>query len=140
MSYLPDVVFNVRMLAPSGSEWAIQMVPAPAWSASLSSFRANSTASVTLAASNPSRRGLIVSNDASGSLFLKYGSGADNTTGSAGGYTYLIPGRQGPNDAADAKEARNWTMVYPIYTGVVTARWEGTVDPDDHCHVTELFG
>lgn len=79
----------------------------------------DTTSSTTLAANNANRLGLIVENDSSEDLYLKYGSGASSTSRTvkiiAGGY---------------------WEMPQPVYTGVVAGAW--AADSSGAARVTEL--
>lgn len=68
---------------------------------------AASTASQTLKAANANRAALIVVNDASASLYVKYGSGASTAS-----YTYLL----GTGDALREE----------LWTGIVTGIWTST--------------
>jgi hypothetical protein len=61
---------------------------------------------VTLQASNANRRQLVVVNDSTAVLYLKYGSGASATS-----YTVKLA-------AGDY-----WEMPLPAYTGIVTGIW-----------------
>lgn len=61
------------------------------------------TSSTTLAASSTSRRGVVVHNDSSQVLFLKYGTSASSTS-----YTFLV------------QPGEHWWMPMPLYTGAVT--------------------
>jgi hypothetical protein len=67
---------------------------------------ASSASAVTLQASNASRRQLVVVNDSTAVLYLKYGSGALATS-----YTVKLA-------AGDY-----WEMPLPAYTGIVTGIW-----------------
>jgi hypothetical protein len=61
---------------------------------------------VTLQASNASRRLLLVYNDSTSVLYLKYGSSASSSS-----YTVKLA-------AGDY-----WEMPLPVYTGIVTGVW-----------------
>lgn len=76
-----------------------------AGSANLSNVAA-SASSVQLLAANPSRKGLVVHNDSTAPLYLKYG-----TTASATSFTHHL-------DGGAALEMRP-----PIYTGRIDAVW-----------------
>lgn len=91
---------------------------APVETATLSNVD-DSTSSVTLAAANADRLGLIVYNDSSGDLYLKFGSSASSTS-----FTVKIP--------ADSY----WEMPEPVYTGIVTGAW--STDAGGAARVTEL--
>jgi hypothetical protein len=67
---------------------------------------ASSATAVTLQASNANRRQLVVVNDSTAVLYLKYGSGASATS-----YSYKLA-------ASDT-----WEMPLPAYTGIVTGIW-----------------
>lgn len=85
----------------------------------VASVAASSGAAQTIRAASATRVGLLVFNNDANPLFLKYGSGASTSDFSvkiaAGGY---------------------WEMPQPIYTGIVTGIWSGTVT--DAAKVTEL--
>lgn len=81
----------------------------------------DSASSVTLAASNAARRGLIIHNDSGANLFIKFGA-----TASATSYTYKIP----PDGHLD------YTSGGVIYTGVVDGIWAS--DAGGNARVTEL--
>jgi len=140
MSFLGDCIIDISYVAASqtGSIFAIQMSSAPAFSASVVSVVAVPQASgaIQVAQMNPRRKGLIVSNDASGSMYLKYGSSA--SLSGAGSWTTLIPGRDAPGDSSIDKHSRTWYMPHPIYTGEITAVWEPSVKTGDHAHITDL--
>jgi hypothetical protein len=78
-----------------------------------------STSAVTLKASNGSRKGLIIYNDSTQALRVKYGSGA-----AAASFTVKL--------AAQGY----WEMPRKIYTGIVTGIWEGA-DASGAARVTE---
>lgn len=80
----------------------------------------NDTASsTTLKAAAAGRKGLIIHNDSTSALFVKYGA-----TASASSYTVKI--------AADGY----WEMPQPIYTGVVDGIWAS--DASGAARITEL--
>lgn len=79
---------------------------------------ASSASSVTLQASNASRRGLLIHNDSSAVLYVKYGA-----TASATSYSVQIAAGQ------------NWEMSEPIYTGIVDGIWSAATGA---ARVTEL--
>lgn len=97
---------------------AVMTHPRPAGTATLANV-AGSASSVTLQAANTGRLGLVVVNDSTATLYLKYGSAA--TTSS---YTYrLDPGAQ-------------WEMPDgAFYTGIVTGIWSSAAG---NARVTEL--
>lgn len=72
-----------------------------AGTATLTNISGN-TASATLLAANANRRGVVVHNDSTATLFLKYGLSASSTS-----YTYKIP--------PDA----TWEMPPIVYTGLI---------------------
>jgi hypothetical protein len=79
---------------------------------------AGSASSVTLQASNAARIGLILSNDSTATLYVKYGA-----TASATSFTYrLAPGAY-------------WEMPQPIYTGIVDGIWSAA---NGFARMTEL--
>lgn len=96
----------------------VTTAPAVASTATLSNV--NDTASSTsLVASNSSRKGLIVYNDSTSTLYLKYG-----TTASATSFTVKIGA------------AGYWEMPAPIYTGAVDGIW--SADSTGAARITEL--
>ncbi len=66
----------------------------------------SSASSGSLLAANTARRGVIIHNDSTATLYLKYGATASNSS-----YTVKIP--------ADAY----WEMPLPTYTGVLDGIW-----------------
>jgi hypothetical protein len=96
---------------------ALRTAPPTATTATLANV-ASSATSVTLIASNAARKGLIVYNDSSAILYLKYGATASTTS-----FTYQL--------AAGA----SWTMAVPMYTGVVDGIWASA---NGFARVTEL--
>lgn len=66
-----------------------------------------SASSVTLQASNTARRGLVIVNDSTVNLYVKFGS-----TASATSFTYKLP----PGATLE--------LPVPIYTGIVTGIWD----------------
>lgn len=92
--------------------------PGPAASASLSSV--NDTASnATILSSNSSRKGVIIDNNSTQELKIKYGS-----TASATSYSVRIP------------PGWLWTMPWPIYTGQIDGIWGA--DGSGAAYITEL--
>lgn len=80
---------------------------------------ASSVTAVTLAADNGNRRGFIIHNDSTATLFIKYGSGALATS-----YTYK------------AAAGVHWEMQdYAVYTGIITGIWDVA---NGNARVTEL--
>lgn len=90
----------------------------PAASATLSNV-ADTGASTTLLAANASRRMVLIFNDSTVSLMVKYGA-----TASATSFTVLIP-TQG-----------YWEMPSPIYIGVIDGIWAS--DAAGSARITEL--
>jgi hypothetical protein len=77
-----------------------------------------STATITLAASNTSRKGLVVYNNSTSDMYLKYGSGGN------------------PNDfTVKILAGGYWEMPAPIYTGIVTGAWDSV---NGNAKVTEI--
>lgn len=89
---------------------------APASSASLMNV-GSSTSSVTLAAANSDRTSLIIVNDSTAVLYVKFGS-----TAAASSYTYLL-------EAGDTYEMGK------LYTGIVTGIWASV---NGNARVTEI--
>ena len=85
--------------------------------ATLSSVAA-SAASVSLLASNTSRKGVIIVNDGNKTLYVKYGAAASLTS-----YSVLMP----PN--------AYWEMPWPIYTGAIDGIWNAA---NGSARITEL--
>lgn len=81
---------------------------------------ASSATSVTLQAASTSRKGLIIYNDSTATLFLKYGA-----TASATSFTYFL--------AAGA----TWEMPSPLFTGIIDGIWASA---NGNARVTELVG
>ncbi len=78
--------------------------------ATLSNVNANGASSVTVLASNANRKGAMIFNDSSASLYLKFGATASTTS-----FTVLIPGNgyyevPGPS----------------VYTGIMDGIWSAT--------------
>lgn len=74
--------------------------------ANLSNVAASAT-SVSILAANPNRTGLILCNDSSSAMYLKYG-----TTASTSSFTYKIPANS------------NFEMAFPIFRGAIDAIWD----------------
>jgi len=83
----------------------LYVVPGRVATATLSNV-SSSASSVTVLASSTSRSGVIIYNDSTAVLYLKYG-----TTASATSFTYRI----GPGDT--------WEMPSPIFTGTLDGIW-----------------
>lgn len=79
----------------------------------------DSASSITLAAANANRFGLIVENLSSAILYLKYGSGASATSHTVRLETGAV-----------------WEMGYVVYTGVVAGLWAS--DAGGFAYVTEM--
>lgn len=92
-------------------------LPGPAAAGALSNV-ASSDSNVTLKAANASRRGLIIFNDSSAVLYIKFGATASSSSFTvkvaAGGY---------------------WEMPLPIYQGIVDGIWASA---NGNARVTEL--
>ena len=80
---------------------------------------AASTSAVTLAAANNARRRVIIYNDASADLLLKYGAGA-----SASSFTERV------------KSKAVWYMELPPFTGLISGIWESS--PTGSAMVTDI--
>ncbi|HWA29098.1 MAG TPA: hypothetical protein VG734_25840 [Lacunisphaera sp.] len=78
----------------------------------------SSATSGTMLASNPARRGAIVHNDSTATLYLKYGA-----TASTNSYTVKILPDQ------------SWEMPLPAYTGIIDGIWSAA---NGNARVTEL--
>jgi hypothetical protein len=78
----------------------------------------SSASSTTLAAANTARRGLVIVNDSTAVLYVKFGA-----TASATSFTYQL----GPGDTLE--------MEQPVYTGVVDGIWASA---NGAARVTEL--
>ena len=76
-----------------------------------------STSSVTIASANSGRNSLVVVNDSTAVLYLKYGS-----TASSSSYTYKL----GPGDIFEMST---------VYTGIVTGIWASV---NGNARVTEI--
>lgn len=90
----------------------------PAASAAAVTNVAASAASVTLVASNANRRGLLVFNDSTANLYLKYGATASATS-------FTVP--LGPGGLFEMPE--------PIYSGIVDGIWSAA---NGAARITEL--
>ena len=90
--------------------FAVQNTPAVATTATLANVAA-SASSVTLQASSSARLGLIVWNDSTDILYVKFGSAASTTS-----FTYRL-------QAGESAELMNGGV---RYTGIVTGIWSGT--------------
>lgn len=98
----------------------VTVAPSAASSATLSNV-SDTASSASLLASNSSRRGVLLHNNSSSTLYVKYGATASIA---AGGYSVKIP--------ADGY----WEMPLPIYTGAVDGIW--SVDASGYVNITEL--
>jgi hypothetical protein len=96
---------------------ALLVEDAPIATATLTNVT-SSASSVTIDAANSARRGMIIHNDSTAILFLKYGA-----TASATSYTVEM----GPG--------AYWEMPKPIYTGIIDGIWSAA---DGFARVTEL--
>jgi hypothetical protein len=92
--------------------------PGRATTATLTSV-ADAATSATLVASNTSRMGVIVHNDSTSILYLKYGAAASTTS-----YTYRLE----PN--------ATWEMPWPVYTGIIDGIW--SANASGSARVTEM--
>lgn len=84
---------------------------------------ASSATNVTLLASNANRRGVIIQNESTSVLYVKFGATA--TTSS---YTVAIP-------ATASGIGGYWEMPSPIYTGIIDGIWASA---NGNARVTEL--
>jgi hypothetical protein len=84
---------------------------------------ASSATNVTLLASNASRRGVIIQNESTAVLYVKFGATA--TTSS---YTVAIP-------ATVSGIGGYWEMPSPIYTGIIDGIWASA---NGNARITEL--
>ena len=78
----------------------------PCGTATLSNLAASAT-NVTLLEAKAKRVGVIVYNDSSSAMYIKYGSTASTTS-----FTYKILGTQ------------TWEMPDPVYTGAIDCLWD----------------
>ena len=79
---------------------------------------AGSASNATLAASNSARKGLIIFNDSTAALYIKYGA-----TASTSSFTYKVY----PNG--------QWEMPWPVFPGTVDGIWDSATG---NARVTEL--
>lgn len=108
---------------PTGAATAAnQLLPIQAATATLANV-SGSASSVTLQALNTNRKGLVIVNDSTAILYVKFGSTASSTS-----YTYLLAGSSGGIPA---------TLELPgvVYTGIVTGIWASATGA---ARVTEL--
>lgn len=107
----------VRWIDQGDGTWAMKVAasstftPPTSGTATLANV-AGSASSVTLQASNASRKGLVIVNDSTAILYVKEGSAASTTS-----YTYFLPGSVSGNP---------YTLELPtsiVYTGIVTGIW-----------------
>lgn len=96
---------------------ALHTVPGAATTATLSNV-ASSASSTSLLSASTSRKGVIVHNDSTQILYVKYGA-----TASTSSYTYKVP-----SDAT-------WEMPQPIYTGAIDGIWASA---NGNARITEL--
>lgn len=82
-----------------------------------------SSSSVTLQPANPLRKGLVIVNDSTSILYVKFGTAATPTS-----WTYLLSGSQAAIPAT-------YEMSTEIYTGLVTGIWASATG---FARVTEL--
>lgn len=101
---------------------ALPVVSAPAANAALTNVPA-ATASTTLQPLNAGRKGLVVVNDSTAILYVKFGANASPTS-----WTYFLAGSSGGIPA---------TLELPavVFTGLVTGAW---ASPTGFARVTEL--
>jgi hypothetical protein len=103
--------------AAVGPNNPLAMGNARAATASLTSV-ASSATTVQLLAANTARRGVIIYNESTAVLFVKFGTTASNTS-----YTLQL--------AANT----SWTMADPIYTGRIDGIWAAA---NGNARITEL--
>lgn len=110
----------MRMLAPSTDPKDLSVATnTPAATATLANV-ADAATVQTLAAANSARMGLIIFNDSTSDLYLKYGSAASLTS-----FTYKV------------FAGSTWEMpIAPCFTGIVTGIW--SADASGSARVTEL--
>lgn len=89
----------------------------PASAATLSNQTA-SDSNATLLSANNKRTGVIIHNDSSASLYVKYGAAASSSS-----YTYKLLG------------AQTWEMPDPVYTGQIDGIWDSATGT---ARITEL--
>lgn len=97
--------------------FAVQNTPVVAASATLANV-ASSASSVTLLASNAARRGVVIYNESTAILYVKFGA-----TASATSYTVQIPA------------GGYWEMSHPAYTGIIDGIWSAA---NGNARITEL--
>lgn len=93
-------------------------LPGRATTATLSNV-ADAATSATVVAANTSRMGVIIHNDSTSILYLKYGATASTTS-----YTYRLE----PN--------ATWEMPNPVYTGIIDGIW--SANASGSARVTEM--
>jgi hypothetical protein len=118
-----DYVERVQVVDDEGSIWdpgdGIAVVSSPQTVTSAAPVQVASSATVvTLKASNTSRRGLLIFNDSTSAVFVKYGA-----TATSSDFTVKIAA------------AGYFEMPAPIYTGQVTGIWASA---NGNAYVTEL--
>lgn len=79
---------------------------------------ASSASTTSLLASNANRLGVILFNDSTSTLYLKYGTTASTTS-----YTYSI------------EAGGTWEMLNPLYTGAIDGIWSSA---NGNARITEL--
>ena len=112
------LVVRVALMPTTTVTGAVSASQPTAATATLSNV-ASSAVSVTLKAANASRLGLIITNDSTQYVNVKFGSAA-----SASSYTYRV----GPGQVLELPGT-------PIYTGIVTGIWDAA---NGNARVTEL--
>lgn len=114
----PGVAEAVAADASFSAAPNVTTTPAAAGTATLANVN-DSASNATLAAANASRIGLLVFNDSTSDLYLKYGA-----TATASSFTVKIPA------------AGYWEMPTPVYKGIVDGIW--SADASGAARVTEL--
>ncbi len=95
---------NWPAVTPVSGSVAITSEPTPTAGAYMSSSVAISSTSVTVAAANPNRKGILLYNNSTTVVYIAYDATASMTH-----FTFAIAA------------AATWTMPQPIYLGAVTA-------------------
>lgn len=114
---MPVVIYPSTVIDDGSDDTPIQVVDAVATDATLSNVN-GSASSVTLLAANTDRRGLLLVNDSTATLYLKYGATASTTSYSV----KMEPGSY-------------WEMPRPIYTGRIDGIWSAA---NGAARITEL--
>lgn len=107
----------------TGTTPVSQALPVQASTATLANV-SGATSSTTLIASNANRKGLVIVNDSTAILYVKFGSSASSTS-----YTYLLAGSTGGIPSILELPASM------VYTGIVTGIWASATGA---ARVTEL--